>query len=309
MNQALRRHSLLLGPWLVMAAALGGLAIAAPARAQQLVYKSPSDPALPQAGFFLGLGGSYNSVNFGTQNVYAVGTSDVYQGGVLASTGSASGPANIYMGSEFTFAPAVQAGYFQKFTDSNWLWGAKFSYSYLNATSTVTNALLPQTGTTTPVGGSPTTFTGTAVARTYQTNIEHQIALIPLIGRSFDKSFVYIGAGPTLSRTRTNVNGLVGFANVIGVPTNISGAPTDVSGAGWVFGGSAVVGATYFLSRSWFLDFSYSYAMTGNQTFNYSSPFSNPNGVLGTTINGMLVGNSTGKVITQGVSASINKVF
>lgn len=100
MNQALRRHSLLLGPWFVMAAALGGLAIAAPARAQQLVYKSPSDPALPQAGFFLGLGGSYNSVNFGTQNVYAVGTSDVYQGGVLASTGSASGPANIYMGSE-----------------------------------------------------------------------------------------------------------------------------------------------------------------------------------------------------------------
>ena len=54
MNQALRRHSLLLGPWFVMAAALGGLAIAAPARAQQLVYKPPSDPALPQAGFFLG---------------------------------------------------------------------------------------------------------------------------------------------------------------------------------------------------------------------------------------------------------------
>jgi len=130
-----------------------------------------------------------------------------------------------------------------------------------------------------------------------------------LVGRSFEKSFVYIGAGPTLSRTRTNVNGLVGFANVIGVPTNISGAPTDFSGAGWVFGGSAVVGATYFLTPSWFLDFSYSYAMTANQTFNYSSPFSNPNGVAGTTIIGSLVGNSTGKVITQGVGATINKVF
>src|SRR5271169_6688212 len=153
MNRASRRHSLLSGKRFALAAALAGLAVAAPAHAQRLVYKSPSDPALPQAGFFLGFAGSYNSVDFGTQNVFAVGTSNVYQGGTLVSTGSASGPANIYMGSESTFAPSVQGGYFQQFTDSNWLWGAKFSYSYLNATSTVTNALLPQAGTTTPVGG------------------------------------------------------------------------------------------------------------------------------------------------------------
>jgi len=153
MDRALRCRSLLSGKRFAVAAALAGLAVAAPAHAQQLVYKSPSNPTLPQAGFFLGLGGSYNSVDFGTQNVFAVGTSNVYQGGALVSTGSASGPANIYMGSESTFAPSVQGGYFQQFTDSNWLWGAKFSYSYLNATSTVTNALLPQAGTTTPVGG------------------------------------------------------------------------------------------------------------------------------------------------------------
>jgi len=156
---------------------------------------------------------------------------------------------------------------------------------------------------------TPFSAPGTAAARTYQTTIEHQIAFMPFIGHSFEKSFVYLGAGPTLSRTRTNVNGLVGFANIIGVPSDISGAPVDFTGSGWVYGGAAMVGATYFLSPSWFLDFSYSYAMTAKQTFNYSSPFTNPNGVMNSTIVGTLVGNSSGKVITQGVTATINKAF
>jgi hypothetical protein len=44
------------------------------------------------------------------------------------------------------------------------------------------------------------------------------------------------------------VNGLVGFANIIGVPSDISGATVDFTGSGWVYGGAAMVGATYFLS-------------------------------------------------------------
>jgi opacity protein-like surface antigen len=264
---------------------------------------------VPTSALFIGLGGSYNSVNFGTQDVYAVGTSAVFQNGTLVSTGSAAGPASIHMGSENTFAPSVQGGYFQKFSGSNWLWGAKFSYSYVRTTSTVTNALLPQAGATTPVGGTPIPFTGTAVARSYQTIVDHQMMLTPFIGHSFERSFVYVGAGPTLSRTRTNINGLVGFANIIGIPSDISGAPTDFSGSGWVFGGAATVGATYFLNSSWFIDLNYTYALTGNKTFNYASPFFNPNGVQGTTIVGTLVGNSSGNVVTQGVMATINKAF
>ncbi len=265
---------------------------------------------VPASAFFVGLGGSYNSTSFGTQDVFAVGTSNVFQNGVLVATGSAAGPGPVLLGTETKFAPSIQGGYFQKFSGSDWLWGFKFSYSNTAASSTARNVLLPQAGSNTTVpGGVTTPFTGTAVARSYQTTLEHQIALTPFIGHSFENSFVYLGAGPTLSRTRTNVNGLVGFANITGIPSDISGAPVDFIGSGWVFGGSAIVGATYFLSRSWFLDFSYSYAMTAKQTFNYSSAFTNPNGLQNSTITGTLVGNSTGRFITQGVTATINKAF
>jgi hypothetical protein len=270
---------------------------------------APPASSVPASAFFVGLGGSFSSANFGTQDVYAVGTSSVFQNGALTSTGSAAGPGSVDMTSELVLSPSVQAGYFQKFSGSNWLWGAKFSYIHLGATSTVNNVLIPQAGSNTPVGGNPVSFTGTAVARTYQTSIEHQMALTPFIGHSFEKSFVYLGAGPTSSRVRTNVNGLVGFANVTGHPTDVSGAPTDFSGSGWVYGASATVGATYFFNSSWFADFSYTYAVTANKTFDYASPFYNPNGAQGSTINGTLVGSSSGKVITQAVAVTINMAF
>lgn len=269
-----------------------------------------SSTTVPQAAFFMGLGGSYNVANFGTQNVYAVGTSDVYQNGVLTSSGSAAGPADVYLGSAANFAFSMQGGYFQKFPGSNWLWGAKFAYSYLGATANVRNALLPQAGSFTPTGSStPVPFTGNAVVRSYQTHIVQQLAFIPLIGRSFEKSFLYIGAGPTLSQVRTDLNGVIGFADINGARTDVSGAPIDLSSSGWVYGGSAMVGATYFFDQSWFLDVSYSVAMTANQTSYYFSPFTNPNGSNGSTVIGTLVGNTTGSVITQGVTVTVNRAF
>lgn len=135
------------------------------------------------------------------------------------------------------------------------------------------------------------------------------MALMPFIGRSFERSFVYIGAGPTLSQLRTNLNGLIGFADINGTRTDVSGNPVNFSSSGWVYGGAAVVGTTYFFDPSWFLDFNYTLAMTSNQNGSYSSPFSNPNGTNGSTILGTLVGNSSGKVVTQGVTVTINKTF
>jgi hypothetical protein len=274
------------------------------------VDAQPLDSVIPNTALFIGLGGSYNSMNFGTQNVYAVGTSDVYQNGVLASSGSAAGPANIYIGSESGFAPSVQAGYFQRLSGSDWLWGAKFSYSYLNATAVVRNALLPQAGSFTATGSTtPTPFTGNAVVGSYQTHIKHQMALIPLIGHAFEKGFVYGGAGPTLSQTRTDLNSLVGFADINGDHTDVSGAPVNLFSSSWVYGGAAVIGATYFFGPTWFLDFSYTFAITGNHTNNYASPFTNPNGTNGSTILGTLVGISSGTVTTQSFTISINKAL
>jgi hypothetical protein len=116
--------------------AIAGLTVA-DATAQVRAADAPPLSFVPSSSFFLGVGGGYNVANFGTQNVYAVGTSNVYQNGLLISSGSAAGPANIETNSQSAVAFSAQGGYFQHFNSSDWLWGAKFAYSYLGATSIV----------------------------------------------------------------------------------------------------------------------------------------------------------------------------
>jgi hypothetical protein len=265
---------------------------------------------VPSSSFFLGVGGGYNVSTFGTQNVFAVGTSNVFQNGLLTSSGSAAGPANIETNSQSEVAFSAQGGYFQHFYGSDWLWGAKFAYSYLGATSIVRNALLPQAGSFTPTGSNTAVpFTGNALVQSFQTNVTHQLTFIPFIGKSFDRSMIYIGAGPTLSQVRTTLNGLIGFADINGTRTDVSGSPVNFSSTNWVYGGAATVGASYFLSQSWFIDVNYTFAITGNNTSGFSGPFTNPNGANGSTTVGTMVGTSAGKLITQGIMATINKTF
>jgi opacity protein-like surface antigen len=302
---------------LIRTAAVSGLIAAGTvgASAQSTTYRKIPDaafaaPAEPASAFFIGLGGSGNTVDFGNQSVYAIGTSNVYTNGVQTSSGSAAGPANILMSSQSLLAPVVQGGFFQRIPGSEWMWGAKFSYSYLNATANVRNALLPQAGSFTPTGGTtPTPFTGNALVQSYQTKLEHQINFVPFVGHAFDRSFVYAGAGPTLSRARTDLNGLIGFADITGTPSDVSGTPINLTASSWVWGGAAMVGASYFLDRSWFLDFNYTWARTASQNSRYFSPFSNPNGTNGTTILGTLNGTTAQQVTTQAVTVSINRAF
>ena len=265
---------------------------------------------VPYSAFYIGLGASYNSVDFGNQNIFGFATSDVYKNGSQISSGAAGGPGDVQTNRQSNLAPSAQLGYFQHFPDNDWLWGGKFSYSYLGTTSIVQNVLLPQAGSTTDTGSSTAVpFTGNAVIRSYRTNISHQMALTPFIGRSFANSFVYIGGGPTLSQTKTTLDGVIGFADVTGVPSDISGLPQSFSRSSWVFGGAALVGATYFFDPSWFVDAHYMYSMTGKSTNNFPASFTNPNGVNGTTIVGNGYTTTSGSVISQGVMLTLNKAF
>ena len=271
----------------------------------------PAAPPVPQHAFYLGVGASANITGFGTQDVYAVGTSDVFRDGLKISSGSAAGPGTVGMGNDTAIAPVVQLGYFQRFTDSDWLWGANLNYSYLNASASVPNARIPQAGSYTPTGSStPVPFTGNAVVQSYQTEVTHQVALMPYIGRAFDAGgFVYLGAGPTLSRMSTKLNGLIGFADTNGTRSDISGAPQNFGTEGWVFGGAAMVGVTLFFDASWFVDVRYTLSRTQRQSGNYASTFSNPNGQDGTLINGTLVGTSSGRATNHGLTFTINRAF
>jgi hypothetical protein len=300
-------HRFLQHPACLVAVLVAGAGLPAASHAQAV----SAAPPVPQSAFYLGLGGSANITNFGTQDVYAVGTSDVFRDGARISSGSAAGPGSVGMGTDTVIAPVVQLGYFQRFTDSAWLWGANLNYSYLNASASVRNARIPQAGSYTPTGSAtPIPFTGNAIVQSYQTEVTHQVALMPFIGRAFDAGgFVYLGAGPTLSRMSTKLNGLVGFADTNGTRSDISGAPQDFGTEGWVLGGAAMVGVTLFFDASWFVDVRYMVSVTEDQTGNYASTFSNPNGTDGTLINGTLVGSSSGRAVTQGITFTINRAF
>lgn len=283
-------------------AILAGLGIANGAWAQ----------TVPQGGFYLGVGGGFSSTDVGHQEVYAVGTSDVFNpSGTLIQTGSADGPpVPVSMSTRSNLAPVIQAGYFRHFSDSRWLWGAKASYSRPNSTSTTRNALIPQFGSFQAVpAGAPTSFTGNALIMSAQTTLVQQMTLTPYIGRSFDRSMVYLGAGLARSRLRSNENGVIGFADLNGARTDVSGAPQDFSSANWTYGAAATVGGAYFFDRSWMLDVSYTYVRTKTQTGDFSGVFSNPNGAGGNTLAGTLVGTSTWNAKNQTISASINRLF
>lgn len=277
--------------------------------AMALPQAATAQSIVPERGFYLGLGGAFSNVEFGTQDVYAVGTSEIYQDGVLEATGTAAGPASFSMDDQSTLAPTVQGGYFQRIPGGDWLWGGKVSYAYLDASSSLNNVLLPQGGSFTYTDtGETVPFEGNAVVRTYTTGITHQMALMPFVGRSFDRSFIYLGAGPTLSRTRTDLDGLVGFADINGDRQDISGAPQNFSSTEWVYGGAATLGVTYFLDASWFIDISYTYARTQKQKSNYSSTFENP-GADGKLTEGTLVGDSSARVVTQNIAVTMNWAF
>ncbi len=268
---------------------------------------SPS--LVPQSAFFGGLGVSGTSVNFSDQHVYAGGTT--WQPGPVIGWGA--GSTEFMLNSSSAPVPAIQAGYFQHFSSSPLMWGGKISYNYLNV-STNRELLIPQTGGVTQTNNGVTStypFTGNYTVQSYRQTINHQISLTPLIGRSFAKSYLYLGGGPTFAQTKTSIENMaspIAFANGLPISPTGVGNGSNYSTNQWLFGGVAMVGATYFINPSWFVDFSYSYSLTGTGTSNWGGPWSD-NLPGGSTRIGHNSGTSSGRVNAQAFSVSINADF
>lgn len=257
---------------------------------------------IPKRAFYGGLGLSYDLVKFSAVDANTLGLSKVYSNGTLLSTGSAGGPYEFPEISDNRFAPSIQVGYFQKFNDSKWLWGAKYTYSYIGSTSSSPVLNIPQYGST---GGN--SFTGVAVVQSFEYNIDNQMTLTPFFGLSTKKSFFYLGVGPSLSETTENINDVVGYAFVGEKEVNISGEPISFSNTDWVYGFAALAGGTYFFNHSLFLDFSYTYCQTGTQTNNFIAPFTNSQGKFSTS--GELIGSTSTHETTNSFTLTINKAF
>lgn len=284
-----------------VAGLVGVLAAASTARAE-----APRN--VPDSGFYVGAGASANLVVPTSQTIFAQGISNVSQGGVPAASGAAGGPTSPNVPMASTVSPSAQLGYFQRLSDSRWLLGGKLTYNYIAATATDNFVLVPQSGSFALVGGGPvTSFTGNLLVRSYQITADHQFALVPYVGYAFDRGYVYLGGGPSLTRTEIKLSGVVGFASINGTTNNITGAPTTYASSQWLVGGTFAGGATYFLTSSWFVDIGYAFTLTDLWNTSFASPFANT--AAGFTTAGIVSGNYTGGLNSHALTVSINRRF
>lgn len=270
---------------------------------------SPPRSLVPQEGFFVGAGGSFNWARIDQSLKGVSGTSDVFIDSVLVASGQAGGPAADFNRDDSAFAPDVQTGYFERFAASPWLAGLKFTYKYLHLTSDDRNIVIPHAGSFTTKVGTPTTvpFTGDVPIKNSQIRIDHELLLLPFIGRSFGNSFVYLGGGPALFGTHSKIVNAVGFADIHGMNVDVTGAPVNFSSSDWVWGGAGQVGLDYYLSPTWFLDLNYTFAMSAAYKNKYSSGYTNTNGPVTSVGTANIIASQ--QFSSQSFTVSINKVF
>jgi hypothetical protein len=265
---------------------------------------------VPRATFFGGLGGGWSSVSFGNQNVYGKGTSYSPPYGIhTAQVGSAAGSTGLELGSDSVLSPVVQAGYFQHFSDSRWMAGGKITYSYLDIGSAKSDQQIPQAGGFTE-DGAYTPFTGNYLVQSYRQNVNQQISLIPFIGRSFERAYIYLGAGPALVQTKTYIEDITGYENVAVITTTPTGVGLGqkYTTTQWLFGGIAMIGTTYFIDPTWFVDFSYTFTVTSTKTSSWGGAWRDTDiNRSNVTRTGTNTGTSSGSVNTQAFAISINK--
>jgi outer membrane immunogenic protein len=276
-----------------------------------------STSIVPKSALSVGVGGSLNLTTFGQQHIWWAGTSNDYdRNGRLFGSGFAQWGTNINLTPQLKVAPIGQLNYFNHFGDGDFVWGSKFNYSYLDSGSSQSNVLIPQFGLfNVSVEGKNAGYTreqsfyGTGYLQSYQSKLNHLMALTPYIGRSFSNGFVYAGAGPTLSQYQTNFNKLTGYRSSGGEPVNQTTLPTNYQSSQWVLGGSATAGITYFITRCWYVDLNYTFYQTRSATNRYLGWYAAP--VPGTQITsvGYLPASSSTALNSQSFNISLNWAF
>ena len=254
-------------------------------------------------GWFLGVGGSYNSVKV-DQSFTGEGVTNIYENSELVAVGAAGGPAPPFHDTLTTFAPVAQIG-FVKPLDCQWSCGGKFAYKYLGLNIHQQNVDAPQTGVYTQLNdpSNPTTFTGNATVLSVQTSVNHELSLIGFLSHPFSRGRFYVGGGPVAFETATRFYGLESHANLGGVPTNIGGLPLNLASNNWMWGGMWQLGTMYCITPSCFFDISYDFAVTGFYTENFPTPVSNT--VNGVTYDTNILYSNTTRIWAQ----SLNVVF
>jgi outer membrane immunogenic protein len=302
------------------ATALTTLAYLGTAHAADLAKITKSAPdvgvasLVPKSGLSIGIGSNLNVATFAQQNFYLAGISeDSFHARRLnldptIGTGYAGWNTPVNLTPQVRAAPIGQFNYFNHFGESDWMWGAKGSYTYLNSAASTPLVLIPQFGAfNDTLVDNNKSFYGTYTVGQYQTRINHQFALTPYFGRSFDNGFIYVGGGPSLSQLQTNLNNMLGIRNSNGQPVNQTGIATNAQNSVWVFGGAATAGITYFLNPSWYIDLNYTFSQTRSATSYYLGWYA-AGDPLRSAVGGQgyVPASTSGSLNTQSANVSLN---
>ena len=261
----------------------GALAVAA-------TPTTPISSSTNQSGFFIGIGGGYNSVKTTSQSSMTLNSlSGIPTNQLLLDT------ATTFHATQQNFSPEGQLGYFSNFNGTNWLWGAKLSYTYVHSKTM-------QRGSNRYLQGQNDASINIVAVGPVETNSTHGLSLLAFTGRSIANSFVYLGVGPALFDVSNNISGMSDIDSGYYIGT-IGG----FSRAHWLWGAAIQAGMTYYLNSTWFLDFNYNYATTTRRTFENTVPFSEQyNGGLNT---GIVTYTINQRITPQQIAVSINKKF
>lgn len=260
-------------------------------------------------GFQVGLGGSYNTISM-DQSMTGIGVSNLYSGGVLVGTGEAGGIVLPYRETKSIFSPTGEIGYVHHLYDSPWFLGGKFAYQYVGLTFSNGPIDSPQSGAYTTVSGSDSFF-GNAIIQSSQSQVNHELILMPFAGRSLNNTHFYLGAGAAVFQVDFYQYNFIGFADINGVHNAITGKPVNFSNSLWMWGGGGQIGMTHYFTPQWFVDLSYTYLVTANYSFSDTESFSSitHTGSGDYTNIGTALVDATQRIITQSVTVALNVLF
>lgn len=195
----------------------------------------PDMPSMVTPGIYLGLGGSWNTVDMSVNTAV---------NDVVGTTLTPVAASHNLKDSQSRLAPMAQLGYWGMIDDT-WLWGLVGEYKYLNYNLNTING-----------AGSVVGLDSDFLA----VNLQHEFMMLLYFGATFDKGYLYLGFGPVLYTLRDS-----GRIYETSAP---HATTTTFAGSDTIWGGAAQLGYNYYFNPTWFLGFNYTYTVSGNYALN-----------------------------------------
>lgn len=237
---------------------------------------APAAPSMA-SGFFVGLGGGYNTEQLRNRNSFYF---DTFVNNAFRRTYTENTRLN---NQTYNLSPTVQLGYLSY--ENGWMWGVQGIYTYLNST-TISNV--------------PTDFFRSQPFSFIRVQPEHKFSLLLMLGMNLnDSNVAFVGLGPSV----IDVNSSYGVSFTNGVQPLVDFSRSRNT---WAWGGSAQLGWLHYFSPTWFLSTTYTWSYYGRENNNFTWNFANNAQFFPNT---RWFSNNSTSVTSQQIVVAINKTF